>query len=142
MSKSMSKMSKSELYALAKQQKEELMTASLFNNSLEEENEKLKELNQRFCKKLSQLDDNWALSDSDSDSSDSDSSDSDSSDSDSEMASSPSWCPHCSNTYTNNDIESGRVVPCPRCYKCFVGDCGITSCDCVPSISDSESESE
>ena len=42
MSKSMSKMNKSELYTLAKQQKEELMTASLFNNSLEEENEKLK----------------------------------------------------------------------------------------------------
>lgn len=38
----MSKMNKAELYALAKQQKEELMTASLFNNSLEEENEKLK----------------------------------------------------------------------------------------------------
>ena len=38
----MSKMNKSELYTLAKQQKEELMTASLFNNSLEEEIEELK----------------------------------------------------------------------------------------------------
>tara|TARA_R110000744_G_scaffold114410_1_gene213956 strand:+ start:117 stop:509 length:393 start_codon:yes stop_codon:yes gene_type:complete len=36
----MSKMNKAELYTLAKQQKEELMTASLFNNSLEEENSK------------------------------------------------------------------------------------------------------
>ena len=42
MSKSMSKMNKSELYTLAKQQKEELMTASLFNNSLEEEFNELK----------------------------------------------------------------------------------------------------
>ncbi len=38
----MSKMNKAELYTLAKQQKEELMTSSLFNNSLEEEIEELK----------------------------------------------------------------------------------------------------
>ena len=42
-----------------------------------------------------------------------------------------SICPHCENTYTNAQIDSEEVVPCVRCYKCFVGDCGITACECV-----------
>lgn len=42
-----------------------------------------------------------------------------------------SICPNCENTYTNAQIDSEEVVPCVRCYKCFVGDCGITACECV-----------
>lgn len=41
-----------------------------------------------------------------------------------------SKCPCCENTYTEAQIQSEEVVPCIRCYKCFVGDCGNTSCDC------------
>jgi len=41
-----------------------------------------------------------------------------------------SVCPNCENTYTEGQIESGEVVPCNRCYKCFVGDCGSTACEC------------
>lgn len=39
-------------------------------------------------------------------------------------------CPNCENTYTNAQIDSGEVVPCVRCCKCFVGDCGNTACEC------------
>jgi hypothetical protein len=47
-------------------------------------------------------------------------------------------CPDCGNEYTDAQIESGEVVPCNRCYKCFVGDCGKTNCDC----DDTEEEDE
>ena len=48
-----------------------------------------------------------------------------------------SKCPCCENVYTEAQIESEEVVPCNKCYKCFVGDCGVTSCDC-----DTESKAE
>ena len=41
-----------------------------------------------------------------------------------------SVCPYCENTYTEEQIESGEVNPCNRCYKCFVGDCENVACDC------------
>ena len=40
-------------------------------------------------------------------------------------------CDYCENTFSDAQIDSGEVVPCGRCYKCFVGDCGKTNCDCV-----------
>ena len=40
-------------------------------------------------------------------------------------------CPDCENTFSDAQIESGEVVSCVRCDKCFVGDCGKTKCDCV-----------
>jgi hypothetical protein len=49
-----------------------------------------------------------------------------------------SKCPDCDNIYTNANIDSGRVVPCARCYKCYVGCCGNTRCECVFSDDDSE----
>ena len=51
-----------------------------------------------------------------------------------------SSCPFCGNVYTEQDIESGRVTPCIRCYKCFDGDCGVTACDCVFSDEGDEDE--
>ena len=49
-------------------------------------------------------------------------------------------CPDCENTFSDAQIESGEVVPCVRCDKCFVGDCGKTKCDCV--FDDEEGESD
>ena len=49
-----------------------------------------------------------------------------------------SKCPCCENTYIEAQIQSEEVVPCIRCYKCFVGDCGNTSCDC--EFTDDEEE--
>ena len=43
---------------------------------------------------------------------------------------SKSICPHCSNTYSEDDVLSGKVTPCTKCYKCYVGDCEIYGCDC------------
>ena len=40
-------------------------------------------------------------------------------------------CPACENSFSDAQIESGEVVPCVRCDKCFVGECGKTKCDCV-----------
>ena len=62
----MSSMNKKELYQHAKG----LYTRA---HRAESEIERLKELNERFRKKLSQLDDNWALTDSESDSDSTDS---------------------------------------------------------------------
>lgn len=42
-----------------------------------------------------------------------------------------SSCPKCENTYTQKQIDDGEVVPCNRCYKCFVGECGEDNCECV-----------
>ena len=42
-----------------------------------------------------------------------------------------SSCPFCERTYSDGDIVNGSVVPCTRCYKCFVGDCGHYACECV-----------
>lgn len=41
-----------------------------------------------------------------------------------------SSCPTCANTYTQKQIDGGEVVPCNRCYKCFVGECGKDNCAC------------
>ena len=49
-------------------------------------------------------------------------------------------CDYCENTFSDAQIDSGEVVPCGRCYKCFVGDCGKTNCDCV--FSDDEDKDE
>lgn len=43
-----------------------------------------------------------------------------------------SSCPKCETTYTQKQIDDGEVVPCNRCYKCFVGECGKDNCDCEP----------
>jgi hypothetical protein len=56
-----------------------------------------------------------------------------------------SICPDCENIYTDVQIENGKVVPCNRCYKCFVGDCGNINCECEFSddeCEESESESD
>jgi len=41
-----------------------------------------------------------------------------------------SSCPCCDNIYSNKDIDNKLITPCPTCYKCFVGDCSLTACDC------------
>ena len=51
-----------------------------------------------------------------------------------------SSCPDCWNDYTDAQIESGEVVPCNRCYKCFVGDCGKTNCDCDDTEEEDDDE--
>jgi len=43
-----------------------------------------------------------------------------------------SSCPKCETTYTQKQIDDGEVVPCNRCYKCFVGECGKDNCECEP----------
>ena len=53
-----------------------------------------------------------------------------------------SKCPCCENTYTDAQIEREEVVPCNKCYKCFVGDCGNTNCDCDDDDEEEESEDE
>ena len=45
-----------------------------------------------------------------------------------------SICEDCGTTYTNEDIESGLVTPCPECYKCYVGECAYYSCDCGEEV--------
>ena len=49
-----------------------------------------------------------------------------------------SICPSCEFCYTDGMMEREEVVPCPRCYKCFYGECGNTACDCV--FSDDEAD--
>ena len=51
-----------------------------------------------------------------------------------------SCCPDCWNDYTDAQIESGEVVPCNRCYKCFVGECGKTNCDCYDTEEEDDDE--
>lgn len=51
-------------------------------------------------------------------------------------------CPDCGNTFSDAQITSKEVVPCVRCAKCFVGDCGKTTCDCVFSDAEKEDEDE
>ena len=41
-----------------------------------------------------------------------------------------SVCPDCGNCYTDKDIEDEIVTPCSKCYKCYVGDCGVVCCEC------------
>jgi hypothetical protein len=41
-----------------------------------------------------------------------------------------SQCPDCDLTYTQKQIDEYTVMPCNRCYKCFVGDCGKDNCEC------------
>ena len=53
-----------------------------------------------------------------------------------------SLCLCCENTYTNADIESKAVTPCNKCYKCFVGDCAITACDCMDEDEDNEEKKD
>jgi len=53
-----------------------------------------------------------------------------------------SICPSCEFCYTDGMMEREEVVPCPRCYKCFYGDCGNTSCACVFSDDEADWECE
>jgi hypothetical protein len=53
-----------------------------------------------------------------------------------------SKCPCCENTYTEAQIQSEEVVPCNKCYKCFVGDCGNTNCDCYDDDDDEYDDDE
>ena len=39
-------------------------------------------------------------------------------------------CPFYERTCTDGDIANGSVIPCVRCYKCFVGECGHFACEC------------
>ena len=48
-----------------------------------------------------------------------------------------SICEDCGTTYTDDDIKSERVTPCPSCYKCYTDTCTPYSCDC-----DSEEENK
>jgi hypothetical protein len=49
-----------------------------------------------------------------------------------------SSCPKCENTYTQKQIDDGEVVPCNKCYKCFVGECGKDNCECDDGFEDCE----
>lgn len=41
-------------------------------------------------------------------------------------------CPHCNRNEEEceKNTESGEITRCIRCDKCYVGDCGLTSCYC------------
>lgn len=49
-----------------------------------------------------------------------------------------SQCPYCDYVYTQKQIDMNEVVPCNKCYKCFVGDCENYPCDC--EFSDDEDD--
>ena len=53
-----------------------------------------------------------------------------------------SICPSCEFSYTDGMMEREEVVPCPRCYKCFHGDCSNTACGCVFSDDEADWECE
>ena len=41
-----------------------------------------------------------------------------------------SICTDCWTEYSDTDIESGKVTPCPECYKCYTDKCTMYACNC------------
>ena len=41
-----------------------------------------------------------------------------------------SICEDCGTMYSDEDILSGIVTPCPDCYKCYTDNCSLYACNC------------
>ena len=41
-----------------------------------------------------------------------------------------SICEDCGTMYSEEDVLSGKVTPCPDCYKCYTDNCSIYACNC------------